>query len=170
MPSCDFSLSHAHDPEYLFGVVEQLVSSRGGVVRGTAREGEIQIQSPAGAIRARYQASGRALRVEIVDKPFVVPCAAIQSELANMLATIPPQVVEVAPPSAAEQAAPRAPDPSTAPDQDWLWDLEQRRTVYRETDFEPLVVTGRRPRRWWPWALAAAVLGAGIWAWRFRRA
>lgn len=178
MAACDFTLSHNHSPEYLFSVVRAAVQREGGQLTGNPREGSLALPSPAGRIEGTYATRGKSLRVLITSKPFVVPCSVIQRELADLLAQVPPEVIEIPQPDARPDVpvGPPAPPQPLEEAEDWLWQEElKRRAREASLEAEPALEVpqspGQRGRARWGLLLGATVLAAGgVLLWRSQRA
>jgi len=94
--NCTFTLQHAGTPDTLYPVAKRQISSGGGSIAGSPTSGSIVMPSAAGVIRLNYTASQGSIAVVVTDKPWVVSCAKIQSELAKILAQVPaPQPLDV---------------------------------------------------------------------------
>jgi hypothetical protein len=87
--ACTFTLQHAGTPDTLYPVAKRQISSGGGSITGSPTSGSIAMPSAAGVIRLNYTASQGSIAVVVTDKPWVVSCAKIQSELAKILAQVP---------------------------------------------------------------------------------
>lgn len=87
--ACTFTLQHAGTPDTLYPVAKRQISSGGGSITGSPTSGAIVMPSAAGVIRLNYTASQGSIAVVVTDKPWVVSCAKIQSELAKILAQVP---------------------------------------------------------------------------------
>jgi hypothetical protein len=87
--SCAFTLSHQGTPETLFPIARQEIAAEGGQMVGSPSSGEILMPTAAGDVRLRYTTAGRKISVEVTDKPWVVSCARVQAELANVLTRVP---------------------------------------------------------------------------------
>jgi hypothetical protein len=93
---CTYTLQHAGTPETLFPVARREISKSGGSVQGTPESGAVVLATAAGRVRFNYAARGNSVAIEVTDKPWVVSCAKIQSELVKMLAKVPaPQPLDV---------------------------------------------------------------------------
>lgn len=89
MPVCSFTLQHAGTPDTLFPVAKRAITTQGGSVTGSPVAGSIVLPSAAGRISLNYTARGSSLAIQVTDKPWVVSCSRIQSELAQVLAKVP---------------------------------------------------------------------------------
>lgn len=84
MAKCNFSIDFSGSPEELFNKAKGAIERQGGVFNGTATGGDFSI-NVFGTISGTYTVSGQQLNVEILDKPMMIPCAAIESALRGQI-------------------------------------------------------------------------------------
>ncbi|HXV61367.1 MAG TPA: hypothetical protein VEK15_11775 [Vicinamibacteria bacterium] len=61
--------------------IEAHVVGAGGTFAGSAREGTFSLPTPIGVFEGIYRIEGRVIAIEVLEKPFFVPCGAIESQL-----------------------------------------------------------------------------------------
>lgn len=83
--ACDFSLSFTGNPEDVLAKARRAVESQGGNFSGDTNRGDFNVSVFGNKIVGAYTVSGQNLQINITDKPFMVPCSAIESFLKNQL-------------------------------------------------------------------------------------
>ena len=83
--ACDFSIPFSGDPQAMLAKARSAVQSHGGDFNGTADGGDFNVSVFGNKIVGNYTVSGQTLNVNITDKPFMVPCSAIESFLKGQL-------------------------------------------------------------------------------------
>jgi len=84
--ACAFSLPFSGSPDEVLGKARKAVEGQGGTFSGDANRGDFQVSVFGNKIVGDYTVSGQNLQINITDKPFMVPCSAIESFLKNQLA------------------------------------------------------------------------------------
>jgi archaellum component FlaF (FlaF/FlaG flagellin family) len=87
MASCDpFDVTVTGDPATVFNQVKTTVESQGGVVNGDQNSGTISLSIPVlGTVQGNYVISGQTVTITVTQKPFLLPCSEIESEVTDIL-------------------------------------------------------------------------------------
>ena len=83
--ACDFSISFSGNADAVVAKARNAVQGQGGNFSGDANNGNFNVSVFGNKIVGSYTVSGQTLNIRISDKPFMVPCAAIESFLKNQL-------------------------------------------------------------------------------------
>ncbi|MDQ3278156.1 MAG: hypothetical protein M3Q06_07505 [Bacteroidota bacterium] len=83
--ACDFSIPFTGNPEDVLAKAKSTVQSQGGNFDGDANRGEFNVSVFGNKIVGNYTVSGQTLNITITDKPFMVPCSAIEGFLKGQL-------------------------------------------------------------------------------------
>ena len=83
--ACDFSLPFSGSPEDVLAKARKAVEGQGGSFTGDTNRGDFQVSVFGNKIIGNYTVGGQTLNINITDKPFMVPCNAIESFLKNQL-------------------------------------------------------------------------------------
>ena len=83
--ACDFSLPFSGEPESVLAKARKAVEGQGGNFNGDTNRGDFQVSIFGNKIVGNYTVSGQTLNINITDKPFMVPCSAIESFLKGQL-------------------------------------------------------------------------------------
>ncbi|HZH38249.1 MAG TPA: hypothetical protein VEX65_13280 [Flavisolibacter sp.] len=83
--ACDFSIPFTGDPAAVLAKAKNAVQSQGGNFNGDADTGEFNVSVFGNKIVGNYTVNGQTLNINITDKPFMVPCNAIESFLKGQL-------------------------------------------------------------------------------------
>jgi hypothetical protein len=84
MSKCNFSIPFSGSPEQMYQKAKSAVEGRGGSFSGTAQSGSFSI-SVFGNISGSYEVSGQELRINIEEKPMMIPCSAIETALKGQI-------------------------------------------------------------------------------------
>jgi hypothetical protein len=82
MAKCRFRFEFRGPGESLLDTIRLHLERAGGEISGEVTEGRFSLPTPIGAFRGTYSVSGQIIFLDLTDKPFVVPCRAIESRLA----------------------------------------------------------------------------------------
>ncbi|HEY7696815.1 MAG TPA: hypothetical protein VIE88_00290 [Vicinamibacteria bacterium] len=82
MSLCRFQFDFRGTGESLVENIRSHVGRAGGEFLGSATEGTFSLSTPVGAFRGTYWIAGQTIFLEVADKPFFVPCGAIEARLA----------------------------------------------------------------------------------------
>ena len=83
--ACEFSIPFTGNPEDVLGKAKSTVQSQGGNFNGNTNNGDFTVSVFGNKIVGNYTVSGNTLNISITDKPFMVPCSAIESFLKGQL-------------------------------------------------------------------------------------
>lgn len=83
--ACDFSIPFSGNAESILAKARGAVQSQGGDFNGDTNGGEFTVSVFGNKIVGNYTVSGQTLNINITDKPFMVPCSAIESFLKGQL-------------------------------------------------------------------------------------
>ena len=83
--ACDFSIPFTGSPEEVLAKAKSTVQSQGGNFNGDANNGDFTVSVFGNKIVGNYTVSGNILNISITDKPFMVPCNAIEGFLKGQL-------------------------------------------------------------------------------------
>lgn len=83
--ACDFSIPFSGDAESILAKARSAVQSQGGDFTGDTSSGDFNVSVFGNKIVGNYSVSGQTLNINITDKPFMVPCSAIESFLKGQL-------------------------------------------------------------------------------------
>jgi hypothetical protein len=79
---CRFQFAFTGTGESLVAKIRSHVGRAGGEFLGSATEGTFTLGTPVGVFRGTYSIAGQTIFLEVADKPFFVPCGAIETRLA----------------------------------------------------------------------------------------
>lgn len=83
--ACDFSIPFSGNAESILEKARSAVQSQGGDFTGDTSSGNFNVSVFGNKIVGNYAVSGQTLNINITDKPFMVPCSAIESFLKGQL-------------------------------------------------------------------------------------
>ena len=83
--ACDFSIPFNGNPEQVLAKAKSTVQSQGGNFSGDVNKGEFDVSVFGNKIVGNYTVNGQTLAITITDKPFMVPCSAIEGFLKGQL-------------------------------------------------------------------------------------
>ena len=82
---CEFSRQTAGPPFEAIARSRTPIEASGGSVEGDAQRGILRVLTPAGEIVGEYTISGDTIAFRITQKPFFVPCLAIEARVDRFL-------------------------------------------------------------------------------------
>ena len=83
--ACDFSIPFSGNAEDVLAKAKKAVQGQGGNFSGDTSRGDFDVSVFGNKIVGNYTVNGQTLDVNITDKPFMVPCSAIESFLKNQI-------------------------------------------------------------------------------------
>jgi hypothetical protein len=83
--ACDFSIPFSGNADEILAKARSTVQGQGGDFNGDTNNGEFTVSVFGNKIVGNYTVSGQTLNIAITDKPFMVPCAAIENFLKGQL-------------------------------------------------------------------------------------
>ena len=85
MSACNFTIPYSGATEEILQKAKQSVESQGGTFTGDTTRGNFELSIFGNAIIGSYAVAAQDLNVVIEEKPFLVPCAAIESFLKKQI-------------------------------------------------------------------------------------
>jgi len=86
MAACTFSISFSGTADAILDKAKRAVEKQSGTFTGDTSAGNFSVSFFGQGIEGGYTVSGNDLNVVITDKPFMVPCNAIESFLKSQIA------------------------------------------------------------------------------------
>lgn len=83
--ACDFSIPFSGNTETILAKARNAVEKQGGNFSGDANSGDFNVSVFGNKILGNYTISGQTININITDKPFMVPCSAIENFLRGQL-------------------------------------------------------------------------------------
>ena len=83
--ACDFSIPFSGSADDVLAKARKAVEGQGGNFNGDTTRGDFQVSVFGNKIVGDYTVSGQTMQINITDKPFMVPCSAIEGFLKNQL-------------------------------------------------------------------------------------
>ena len=87
MSLCAFDIPFTGSPTALFERARAGIQSQGGTLTGDAMKGSVVVPTPIGRMAGTFTVTGQVAHFEITEKPFILSCARIQTELAKLAAS-----------------------------------------------------------------------------------
>jgi hypothetical protein len=87
MSKCNFSIPFAGGADELVKTAESAISNAGGKFNGDVDSGGFIISTPIGEVSGAYAVENQNFHITIEDKPFLLSCNKIETELRKYLAT-----------------------------------------------------------------------------------
>lgn len=85
MKACNFTIDCTEPVEQLIDKAQKAIISAKGTFEGDLEKGEFIIPTPIGKIEGNYKVQGASIAFEITDKPMILGCDRIESELKKYL-------------------------------------------------------------------------------------
>ncbi len=85
MSACNFSVNFTKPVEEILEKAKQTVESQQGTFTGDDKEGRFDVSVFGNTIVGTYVVVAQVLNIDIIDKPFMVPCSMIESFLTSKL-------------------------------------------------------------------------------------
>lgn len=86
MADCNFSIPFSGSAEEVYQKAKAAVEKQAGNFSGDHQQGSFDVALMGNRIAGEYMVAGQDLQVTIHEKPFFVPCNAIESFLSKQLA------------------------------------------------------------------------------------
>ena len=83
--ACDFSIPFSGSADDVLAKARKAVEGQGGNFNGDTNRGDFHVSVFGNKIVGDYTVSGQTMQINITDKPFMVPCSAIEGFLKNQL-------------------------------------------------------------------------------------
>jgi hypothetical protein len=78
MSACNFSIPFSGNAEAILAKAKAALEGQNGNFDGDAHSGSFEVSVFANLIKGNYQVEGNVLKLEIFNKPFLVPCSTIE--------------------------------------------------------------------------------------------
>ncbi|CAN5415702.1 hypothetical protein BH20BAC1_BH20BAC1_15650 [soil metagenome] len=78
---CNFSIPFTGDPTVLLQKARNTIESQKGTLEGDTNSGTFDVSILSNQIRGNYQVIGNVMNIEVIKKPFFVPCNTIENFL-----------------------------------------------------------------------------------------
>lgn len=85
MAACNFTIPFSGEAETIMNKAKKAVEGQGGNFTGDIVSGNFDVTLFGNTIAGSYSVNGQNLEVIISDKPFMIPCNAIESFLAKQI-------------------------------------------------------------------------------------
>jgi hypothetical protein len=85
MSTCNFSIPFTGEPEVILAKAKAAIESQNGNFNGDIKSGNFEVSVFANSIKGYYSVTGQNLNLTITDKPFLIPCSAIESLLRSKI-------------------------------------------------------------------------------------
>jgi hypothetical protein len=84
--ACEFSIPFSGTPAAVLAKARSAVEGQGGTFTGDDTGGAFDVTIFGNTIKGHYTVSGQSLLINILSKPFFLPCSTIEGFLQNQLA------------------------------------------------------------------------------------
>jgi len=86
MAKCNYQFPFESTTEEVYSKMKDLIELNGGTIQGDAVQGTIRFPVPVlGDISGTYSIANQEIYIEILEKPFLVSCKKIESEIRKSL-------------------------------------------------------------------------------------
>ncbi|MFC4261515.1 hypothetical protein ACFOWM_01375 [Ferruginibacter yonginensis] len=85
MSACNFTIPFTKSATEILEKAKKTVESQGGTFEGDTTKGNFDVSIFGNTIKGSYTVNGAELNIDIIDKPFLVPCNMIESYLSSQL-------------------------------------------------------------------------------------
>jgi hypothetical protein len=85
MSKCNFSIDFTGPSDALIQQAQSAITSAGGKFNGDVNNGGFIIPTPIGEVSGAYAVENQSFHISIEDKPFLLSCNKIETELRNYL-------------------------------------------------------------------------------------
>ena len=82
---CQFAIAHTTTPTAIYERAQKAIGGMGGTLIGSPAAGSFRLSVFGAAIVGNYATTDTAIEIEITEKPFMVGCGIIQSQLEKAL-------------------------------------------------------------------------------------
>lgn len=83
--ACEFSLPFSGNAEAVLAKARKAVEGQGGNFNGDTTGGSFSVSVFGNKIVGDYTVNGQNLLINVTDKPFMIPCSAIEGFLKNQV-------------------------------------------------------------------------------------
>ena len=85
MSACNFSIDFSKSVTEILNKAKTTVESQGGNFTGDESAGNFDVSIFGNTVVGSYVINGQSLNIDIIDKPFLVPCSMIENFLKSQL-------------------------------------------------------------------------------------
>jgi hypothetical protein len=85
MSACTFSIPFNKPADEVLSKVKKTIESQGGQFNGDTHAGSFFVEVFGNRVAGSYAVSGSTINIVIDEKPFLIPCSAIESFLTKQL-------------------------------------------------------------------------------------
>ena len=85
MSACTFTIPFSKPAEEILTKIRTAIQSQGGQFEGDQSAGKFSVEVFGNAIAGSYTSTGQTLHIIIDEKPFLIPCSAIEGFLTKQL-------------------------------------------------------------------------------------
>lgn len=85
MSACQFSIPFSKPADEILNKIRGAIQSQGGQFAGDTAAGNFSVEVFGNAIAGSYTSEGNTLNITIDEKPFIIPCSAIEGFLTKQL-------------------------------------------------------------------------------------
>ncbi|WP_437592386.1 hypothetical protein [Sorangium sp. So ce1000] len=85
MAKHSFSVPFSGSSQDIIAKAKAAIEKAGGQFNGDEGKGGFSVPTPAGTVKGTYAISAQTFAVDITDKPFIMPGAAIESQVRKFL-------------------------------------------------------------------------------------
>ena len=85
MSDCRFQFEFAGSATSLVEKIQAKMTESGGRFEGSPANGDFSLPTPVGAFEGSYTIDKNTIWVEVSEKPFFVPCSAIEAKLGEIV-------------------------------------------------------------------------------------
>jgi hypothetical protein len=82
---CNFSINFSGSADATLGKAKSAVEGQGGRFNGDTNSGDFEVTVFGNKVAGTYTVAGNELSVTITDKPFLLPCSAIEGFLKSQV-------------------------------------------------------------------------------------
>jgi hypothetical protein len=82
---CRFQFEFAGSATALVDKIQSKMTAAGGRFEGSPATGDFSLPTPVGVFEGTYSIDKNTIWVEVSDKPFFVPCSAIEAKLGELV-------------------------------------------------------------------------------------
>jgi hypothetical protein len=82
---CNFSINFSGGADAALGKARSAVEGQGGRFNGDTNSGDFEVTVFGNKVAGNYTVAGNELNVNITDKPFLLPCSAIEGFLKSQV-------------------------------------------------------------------------------------
>ncbi len=85
MSTCNFTIPFSGESESVLAKAKSAIENQDGIFNGNTSFGNFEVSVLSNTIKGDYNVTGQMMRITITNKPFFLPCSAIESFLRSKL-------------------------------------------------------------------------------------